>query len=345
MKGKKISVRSFRGVGLIVTCTFGMLAPLSSEAQQKADVPKIGYIRNVSGPTSVDQAFRRELLGLGYVRDHNIFIEERFAGRDPKTLKKSVDELLNEKVRVIVTLDPPSTRELLRPEHKTADRGIPMVIRIDSEYNYKKPGKNITGMVEISNTPGLFGKRLQLLKEVAPQLSRLVLIYNSSTPPNALERFGNDGYVTKTLNKIKPPDLKLESLDVKDIGLIEPFFKTNLTNGRPLYRNGLVVVRNAFILENKETIFKLAVEYNAPAIYTDREFVEAGGLMSYGTDEADLFRQAAAYVDRILKGAKPEAIPMRQAIRFELSINLLTAKRMGLEIPPTTLMLADKVVK
>ena len=309
------------------------------KASSQADVPKIGYIRNVSGPTSVDQAFRRELLDLGYVRDHNIFIEERFAGRNPVTLKESVEELLNDKVKVIVALDPPASRELLRPEHKTADRGIPMVIRSDSEFDPKKRVKNVTGLVELSNSPPLFGKRLQLLKEVAPQLSHLVLIYNSSTPPNATERYGNDGYVTKTL-KTGFGDLKINSSNVTDIGSFERFFK-----GRSLSETGLIVVRNAFILENKETIFNLAVKYKTPAIYTDQEFVEAGGLLSYGTDEADLFRQAASYVDRILNGAKPEDLPMRQALRFELCINLSTAKRMGLSIPPTTLMLADKVVK
>jgi len=315
-----------------------------TKASNQAGIPKIGYIRNVSKATSVDEAFRRELLDLGYVRDHNIFIVERFAGRNPKALKESVEELLNDKVKVIVALDPPASRELLLPEHKTAKRGIPMVIRSDSEFDPKKRGKNVTGLVELSNSPALFGKRLQLLKEVAPRLSQLFLTYNSSTPPNATERYGNDGYVTKTL-KTKSEDLKVESFDVKDVSLIEPFFKKSFANARPAYSNGLIVVRNAFILENKEMIFTLAKEYKTPVIYTDREFVEAGGLMSYGTDEADLFRQAASYVDRILKGAKPEAIPMRQAIRFELTINLSTAEAMGLEIPPTTLMLADKVVK
>src|SRR5262249_43037899 len=179
MKGKKISTRTLRlrgGVGLIVTCAFGLLGACPSGAQQKrnmedrmatltkpsnqADIPKIGYIRNVSKPTSVDEAFRRELLELGYVQDHNISIVERYAGRDPKTLKKSVDELLNDKVKIIVTLDPPAAREILLPEHRAADRGIPIVIRSgsESEYKSKTPGKNITGMVELSNTPALFGK-------------------------------------------------------------------------------------------------------------------------------------------------------------------------------------------
>jgi ABC-type uncharacterized transport system substrate-binding protein len=358
MKGKKISTRTLRlrGVGLIVTCAFGLLGAFPSGAQQKrnmedrmatltkpsnqADIPKIGYIRNVSKPTGVDEAFRRELLELGYVQDHNISIVERFAGRDPKTLKKSVDELLDDKVKIIVALDPPAARELLLPEHRTADRGIPMVIRSgsESEYNYKTPGKNITGMVELSNTPALFGKRLQLLKEVA-KLSQIFLVWNPSTPPNATARYGDDGSVTKAL-KTGFGDLKINSSNVTDIGSFERFFK-----GRSLSETGLIVVRNAFILENKETIFNLAVKYKTPAIYTDREFVEDGGLLSYGTDEADLFRQAASYVDRILNGAKPEDLPMRQALRFELCINLSTAKRMGLKIPPTTLMLADKVVK
>src|SRR5262245_50025298 len=276
MKGKKIIARSFRGIGLILTCAFGLLGALPSEAQQKrnmedpmttltkasnqAGIPKIGYIRNVSKATSVDEAFRRELLDLGYVRDHNIFIVERFAGRNPKALKESVEELLNDKVKVIVALDPPASRELLLPEHKTAKRGIPMVIRSDSEFDPKKRGKNVTGLVELSNSPALFGKRLQLLREVAPQLSQLVLTYNSSTPPNATERYGNDSYVTKTL-KTKSGDLKVESFDVKDVSLIEPFFKKSFANARPAYSNGLIVVRNAFILENKEMIFTLAKEY------------------------------------------------------------------------------------
>jgi putative ABC transport system substrate-binding protein len=251
-----------------------------------------------------------------------------------------VDELLNDKVKVIVALSPPAARELLLPERRKADHGIPMVIRSDDQFNYKKPGKNITGLVEINNTPALFGKRLQLLQEVA-KLSQLVLIWNSLTPPNATERYGNDGFVAKAL-KNQSGGLRFESFNVKDIGSIESSFQKNFTVP---YSNGLIVVRNAFILENKEKIFKLAEEYKTPAIYTDREFVEAGGLLSYGTDEADLFRQAASYVDRILSGVKPEDLPMRQALRFELCINLSTAKRMGLKIPPTTLMLADRVVE
>jgi len=350
MDGKKIIARSFRGVGLIVTCVFAMLIePLSLEAQQKATIPKIGYIRMRSKRTPLDEAFLQALHDLGYAegKNGNIVIDDQFAGLNPKKLSLLVDNLLNDKeVKVVVALEAITARELLKPERKTAGPTIPIVIRVGSEYDYKNRAQNVTGFVDFGNTAELFAKRLELLSDVVPRLSHVVLLWNGLFSGDE-KRFAEGGDVMKMLDRIKPlKSTKLESVKVDSPDEIESFFKKKeFRNAGPPYGNALIVMRNSFILENKEKILGLAADNKTPAIYIDSEFVEAGGLMSYGTDKVNLYREAAFYVDKILCGAKPATIPMRQANRFELTINLLTANRLGLKIAPEMLILAEKVNK
>ena len=337
MKGKKISARSFRGVGLIVTCTFGMLiGPVSSEAQQNAKLPRVGYLRISSDLTPLDQAFLQALHELGYVENHNISIEYKFGRRNLNNLPKLAEELVRDKFDVIVALDPPAARVVA---DRTAGGQIPIVARGGLETLTKPPGKNVTGFVDISNSINLFGKRLEILKEVMPGLSNVHVLWNSDSPPDASKRFDE----MMTLAN-KPLSLQLVSLKVgSDIPIDVAFQKVKASG--PGLPAALIVIRNAFIVANMKLIQKLAVNYKTVAIYDDREIVETGGLMSYGTDLADLYRRSASYVHKILRGAKPAAIPMLPANRFELTLNLSTAELIGFKIPDETLHLADRVVR
>lgn len=341
MKGKKISARSFRGVGLIVTCTFGMLiGPVSSEAQQTAKLPRVGYVRISSDLTPLDQAFLQALRELGYVENHNISIEYKFGMRNLNNLPTLAGELDPDKFDVIVALDPPSARVVA---NRTALGEIPIVARGGLETLGKRPGKNVTGFVDISNSMDLFGKRLEILKEVLPGLSQVHVLWNSDSPPDAKERFIDMTNLAKT----KALNLELVSLNVGKNSAIEPAtaFKKNVKASGQGLPPALIVIRNAFTVANMKLIQKLAVSYKTVAIYDDKEIVETGGLMSYGTDLADLYRRSASYVDKILRGAKPAAIPWLPANRFELTINRSTAELIQFKIPDETLHLADRVVR
>ncbi|TAJ96945.1 ABC transporter substrate-binding protein [bacterium] len=307
-----------------------------AEPQQRTKVHRIGYLASASGLGPLEEVFRQGLRELGYVEGKNIFIEYRFAEGKGKGdhLRDLAAELVRLKVEVIVT---PSTLDAVAAQRAT--RTIPIVIALSSDpvgtrlvQSLARPGGNITGLTTLS--PELNGKRLELLKEVVPRLSRVAVLWNAASPDKALE-FEETQVTARSLRVL------LQSLEVRGAKDFESAFRA-ATRERT---GALLTLTDALTISQLSRIAELAAKSRLAAIFSEREFVDGGGLISYGPSSADLFRRAATYVDKILKGANPADLPVEQPTKFELVINLKTAKALGLTIPPEVLVRADKVLK
>jgi ABC-type uncharacterized transport system substrate-binding protein len=307
-----------------------------AEAQQPKKVPRIVYLSNISPSADAAryEAFRQGLRELGYVGGKNVVIEYRASEGKSDRLPALLAELVGLKVDIIVTNGPTVTRVA-----KDATAAIPIIVAQDSDpvgsglvASLARPGGNITGLSTLG--PELSRKRLQLLKEIAPKLSRVAILGTSTITAHA--RF---------LKEHEPAagalGVKLQFLDVLDPKDIEIAFRT-ATKTRA---DGLLVLSGPVLNSHRTQVLELAMETRLPAMYNYPEFVEAGGLMTYGVSLTDLARRAAMYVDKILKGRKPADLPVEQPTKFELIINLKTAKQIGLAIPPNVLARADKVIK
>ena len=310
-----------------------------AEAQQAKKVPRIGYLTG-SSPSARSariEAFGQGLRELGYVEGKNIVIEYRYAEEKLDRLPVLAAELLRLNVEVIVTGGALVTRAA-----KEATVTIPIVMTQDPDpvgsgfvASLARPGGNITGLSTLS--PEISGKRLELLKEIVPKLSRVAVLGTSTRPGTAQE-----------LKEVELAagafGVELQYLDVLDPKDIETAFRAASKSRADAV---LMLVSGGIVGAHKTTIIELAVKTRLPVIYgTDgRAFVEAGGLMSYDTNRNDLDRRAATYVDKILKGAKPADLPVEQPKKFEFIINLKAAKQIGLKIPPNVLVRADKVLK
>jgi putative ABC transport system substrate-binding protein len=315
-----------------------MLLALSipAAAQQPAKVPRIGFLSAASPSSVLDRldAFRQRLRELGYMEGKNIVIEYRHAEGKTDRLSALAAELVGLQVDVIVSAGPQATRAA-----KEATSTIPIVMAQDFDpvgsgfvASLARPAGNITGLSTLS--PEISGKQLELLKEIVPKLSRAAVFGTSTTPGNA-----------QTLREVelaaKAFGVQLQYLDVLGPKDIATAFRAASKGPADAV---LVLPSFLFIFQRKQLV-DLAVKSRLPAIYDRREFVEDGGLMTYSVSQTDLFRRAATYVDRILKGAKPADLPVEQPTKFELVINLNTAKAIGLAIPPHVLAQADKVIK
>jgi putative ABC transport system substrate-binding protein len=324
-------------VGLIVIAF--ALCGAGAEAQQPTKIPRIGYLggNSPSANRARIEAFRQGLRELGYVEGKNIVIEWRHHEGKLDRLPALAAELVlvRLKVDIIITVGPPAARAA-----KEATVTIPIVMMqvgdaVGSGFvaSLARPGGNITGLSGLA--PELNGKRLELLKEIVPRLSRVAVFGTSTSPNNA--------------PSLKEVDLaagafkvQLQYLDVLSPKDIETAFGA-ASKGRA--EAVLMMVAGAVVTSHQTQILELAVKSRLPVIYTGRAIVEAGGLMSYGVSLLDLDRRAATYVDKILKGAKPADLPVEQPTKFELVINLKTAKQIGVTIPPNVLVRADKVIK
>ncbi len=280
------------------------------------------------------EAFREGLRGLGYVEGKNIAMEYRFAHGKEDRLHELAAELVRLKVDVIVTL---STLDALAAQQAT--RTIPIVMTMSSDpvgtglvTSLARPGENITGLTTLS--PELSGKRLELLKEAVLRLSRVAVLWNAANPDKALE-FEQIQVAARSLG------LQLQSLQVRGSNDFQGAFRAATTKGA----GALLALTDTLTITHQSQIADLAAKSRLPTIHEQREFAEAGGLMAYGPNHSDLSRRSASYVDKILKGAKPSDLPVEQPMRFELVINLRTAKKIGLTIPPEVLVRADKVIK
>ena len=323
----------------IVIClllTFFLITVSLAQAQQPAKVPRIGYLgggSRSSYPARIE-VFRQGLRELGYVEGKNIVVEYRYAEGKADRERELAAELARLKVDVIVTGGPTSTRAA-----KEATVTIPIVMAQDGDpvangfvASLARPGGNITGLSTLA--PELSGKRLELLKEIVPKLSRVTVIGNSTEPSNA--QLLREMELAAGALKVK-----LQYLDVLSSKDIETAFRAAAKGGA----DGVVMLGSAVFNSHRKQIVDLAVKSRLPATYTRPEYVEDGGLMTYGPSINDLFRRAAAYVDKILKGAKPADLPVEQPKKFELIINLKAAKQIGLTIPPNVLVRADKVIR
>ena len=306
------------------------------EAQQPTKVPRIGFL-NALFPTTNPariEAFRQGLRDVGYVEGENIIIEFRYAERKVDRLPTLAAELVRLKVNVIVTSASQETRAA-----KEATNTIPIVMTNEGDpvetgfvASLARPGGNITGLSTLS--PELSGKRLEVLKEIVPKLFRVAVLGSSTNPGNA-----------DTLRELEVAaqelKVKLQYLDILNPNDIETAFRAA---GKE--RAGAVILlSNSILTSQRRQIIDLAVKSRLPVSYARPEFVESGGLMTYGPSFVDLCRRAATYVDKILKGTNPADLPVEQPMKFEFVVNLKAAKQIGLTIPPNVLTRADKVLK
>ncbi len=309
----------------------------SVEAQQPKKIPRIGYLTGTSLSTNAarNEAFRQGLRELGYVEGKNIVIEWRSAEGRLDRLAGLAAELVRLKVDVIVTGGPPATRAA-----KEATATIPIVMAHDTDpvasgfvASLARPGGNITGLSTLG--PEIGGKRLELLKEIVPKLSR-VAVFATSTQPGYAQELKEMELAAGALK------VKLQYLDIRDPKDIETAFRAT---GKGRADAVLMLAAGSLVTSHRTEIVELAVKSRLPVIYPNSQWVDAGGLMTYSASNTDMERHAATYVDKILKGAKPADLPVEQPTKFELMINLKAAKQIGLTIPANVLARADKVIK
>ena len=313
-----------------------LTAPLASFAQQQpTKVPRIGYLSVRSGGESRDEAFRQGLRELGYVEGKSIVVEYRYTHDKPDRLPELAAELVRLKVDVIVSAGPLVTRVI-----KAATATTPIVMGFDIDpvgsgfaASLARPGGNITGLSNLA--PEIIGKQLGLLKEIVPKLSRVAVLGNSALPGNAQSlkavelAAGTFGVKVQYLDVLLPKDIET-AFRAADKGRADAV---------------LIAVSGTVFLSHRTQILELAAKSRLPVMYSGREFVEDGGLMGYGVSYDDLFRRAATYVDKILKGAKPGDLPIEQPTVFDLAINMKTAKALGIKFPNSILVQATKVIE
>ncbi|MBI3458248.1 MAG: ABC transporter substrate-binding protein [Candidatus Rokubacteria bacterium] len=327
-----------RAVGLLATCALAFLAPPLAAEAQPAGVPRIGILLpgfppSPSQPEPLVEAFRQGLRDHGYVEGRNIVTEWRFAEGRTERLPDLAAELVRLKVAVIVT----ATGRAIEAT-KNATTTIPIVMAAAGDpvgsglvASLARPGGNLTGLSLFDTELG--PKRLELLKEVVPRLSHVGALWS----PNDL---GMTVAFSSVQRAAQALGLQLLNMAVQDPSDFQGTFRA--ASGEQV--GALIVLAQPFTVRHRAQIVDLAVKNRLPAMYTLRSFVAAGGLMSYGASLPDLYRRAAYYVDRILKGAKPADLPVEQPTRFELVINLGTAKALGLTIPQSLLLRADEVI-
>jgi putative ABC transport system substrate-binding protein len=309
---------------------------LPAQAQEATKIPRIGYLIATSPSVIAARiaAFRQGLSELGYIEEKNIVIDYRYAEGNLDRLPALAAELARLKVDVIVTAGPTDTKTA-----KETTSAIPIVMTWDYDpvasgfvISLARPGGNITGLSMLA--PELSGKQLELLKETVPKVSR-VAVLSPSTQPGYAQVLREMDLAAEALK------MKLQYFDVISLKDIESAFQA-AAKGRA---GAVLVLQSPVTGSHRKQLAHLAVKSRLPTIYPRSDFVEDGGLMSYGASFVDLSRRAATYVDKILKGAKPANLPVEQPTKFELVINLKAAKQIGLTIPPNVLARADKVIR
>jgi putative ABC transport system substrate-binding protein len=314
-----------------------MLFALSDAVQaQQPKGARIGFLA-ANSPSSTArrvEAFRQRLRELGYVEGKNLWIEFRYGNGQFDRLPALASDLVRLKVDVIVTSGPAATRPA-----KEATDTIPIVMAWDIDpvgsgfvSSLAHPGSNITGLSALA--PEISGKRLEILKETLPKLLR-VAVFGSSTEP------GNAPSLKETERAARALGIELQYQEVGHPGEIETAFQRAIKQRAET----LLVLATPINFSHRAQLARLATESRIPAIYGSSEYAEVGGLMTYGVNFVELFRRAATYVDKILKGAKPADLPVEQPTKFEFIINLKAAKQIGLIIPPNVLARADKVIR
>jgi len=323
------------GTGAVV-----LVAPLAAEAQQAAKSARIGYLATnlVAGDARTREAFLQGLHDLGYVEGVNLLIEYRDAAGKSDRFPALAAELVALKVDVIVT----SGGTLAALAAKQATTTLPIVFTAAGNpvgeglvASLARPGGNVTGLSVVSTDT--IGKSLELLTQAVPGLSRIALLLK----PDAVPDRANKDRLKLADVAARALGVRLQVVEAKGPEDFDRAF-SDMTKGRA---SALAVLATPVFDSNRGRLVDLAAKARLPTVYSYRSYVEAGGLMSYGPDLADSFRRAATYVDKILKGAKPADLPVEQPTKFELVINLKTAKALGLTIPPSLLGRADEVIQ
>jgi putative tryptophan/tyrosine transport system substrate-binding protein len=305
-----------------------------AHAQQLTKVPRIGYLTSGAATPDSSELFRQGLAELGYVEGKNIVIEYRYAEGGSQSLSELAEELVRLKVDVLVTI---ATEPSLAAQRATKTIPIVMVTPGDPVgaglvASLARPGGNITGVT--ATTVDLSSKRLELLKEVTPKISLVAVLWIPTAMGNRLQ-------MKETEAAAQSLGLHLQPAGVDGSNDFESAFSA-INGGRA---RSLMVLGSPIFFSHRARITELAAKSRLPAIYPTSPYVVAGGLMSYGNDLSVVHRRAAVYVDRILKGAKPAELPVERPMKFELVINLKTAKQMGLTIPGSVLYRVDRVIK
>jgi len=323
--------RTFLG-GFLLSVLVAPLAAPAPAQQLPGRTARIGFLGDV--PSFLDDAFRQGLRELGYVAGQNIAIEHRAPEWKYERLPGLAAELVRLKVDVIVAASPPATEAA-----KQATSTIPIVFTVSGDpvaegfvASLARPGGNLTGLATIS--PELVGKQLEMLKTVAPKISRVAVLQNPSQQSHL-------SAVRQAEDAARALGVQLQVLKARTPSEIEAAFAAM----RSQRAGGVLVLRDAVFRAHRAQIVALAAKGRLPAVYGLREEVEAGGLMAYGASVPQLFRRAAIYVDKILKGAKPADLPVEQPTKFELVINMKTAKALGLTIPQSILVRADEIIQ
>jgi putative ABC transport system substrate-binding protein len=308
----------------------------SAESEQRVKVPRVGLLLQGTSTSLMTrlEGFQQGLRERGYVEGKNIALEQRFDEDREERLSALAAELVRLRVDIIVAAATPAVMAA-----KQATTNIPIIfvhsadpVALGLVASRARPGGNVTGLSSAS--PDYSGKQLELLKEAVPKLSRIAILWNAANPGTAIA-FREMQDAARVLK------LPLHSLEVRRSEDLTPAFK-NIPKQREI---GLVTLLDPLVLSQRARIVELASESRLPAIYPQKEFVEAGGLMAYGADLTDSYRRAAIFMEKILKGAKPAELPIEYPIKFSFTVNLKTAKQLGLTIPPNVLARAEKVIK
>ena len=317
-------------------CAVLLALCFSAEAQQPKKVPRIGIL--TPGPVSPRlhffEAFRHGLRDLGYVDGQNIIVEIQSADAKLERLPDLAADLVRLQVDIIVTEGTPAAQAA-----KKVTQTIPLIMATSGNAvsaglvdSLARPGGNITGLSFLATET--YGKRLELVKEIVPKVSRVALLYDSRNAVDVLNVREGEGAA-------RGLGIKLQPLDAQDSGDLERAFSA-MTRERA---QALDVLQSSTNFTHRRLIADSAAKLQLPTVFGRAEFVDAGGLVSYGASITDLWRRAATYVDKILKGRKPADLPVEQPTKFELVINLNTAKQIGVTIPPSVLLRADRVIK
>jgi len=312
-----------------------LAAPLAAEGQQAGRTVTIGYLGNSSPSleSNVVEAFREGLRQLGYVEGRNLIIKFEWAEGQQERHPVLARELVRLKPDVILTTGTPGALAA-----KQATQSIPIVaiagdlVEAGLVSSLAKPGGNVTGLSVLQ--PELEGKRLELLKEAVPKLSRVAVLLNPANPFTTIAW-------KATQPAAKALSVELQRVEARGANDLD----RALARIEAAHPDGLVVIADRFLLSHRASIVQFVVKNRLPSMFSFREFAQEGGLMAYAPDFADSYRRAATYVDKILKGAKPADLPIEQPTKFELVINLKTARALGLAIPQSLLLRADEVIQ
>jgi putative tryptophan/tyrosine transport system substrate-binding protein len=334
----KSKIQNRKLVGIVALVIAFAMCGAVVQAQQPKKVPRIGFLsqRDAAGESTRSEAIRLALRELGYIEGQNIATEYRYAEGKRDQLPALAAELVRLNVNIIVTGGGESVIEAA----KNATKTIPIVMAgagsdpVKAGYveSLARPGGNVTGITNLVGELG--GKRLELLKEAVSKVTRVAVLYEPAIPSSVLE-------LKEVQTAARALGLTVQPWEIRVADGYERVFAA-LSKERS---DGLYVSPGPLMSNNQKRIVDFALKNRLPSVYIRREFVDAGGLMSYGADLADSYRRVATYVDKILKGAKPADLPIEQPTKFELIINLKTAKQLGLTIPPHVLARADKVIK